>query len=495
MESFKQFNEARMSAAVKLQRALERERVKSDASRRRGEEVMAQARAEAEKKMKTPIKEGTTQINGTDKLEIGVSEIATKKKTDKEMKDQQNESWTFDTAAMAKQELADAKNKKHRKRGKVANLLRKLGMKEGWDPEKFGSDGSGAGGAGAGDISNKDKKKKNKPIEEAKKAEDDVPFDGPYTKGPKKDEFGNTVKPKNVAKFLAKRAMRKLEGKPVKEEAEQIDELSRDTLLSYANKVSLDSQKHSKDPTKRSGQKASRSVTGYAKAHDRLEKPVKEESEQLEERNKENATKRKMMDASRGARFKLNNPVPEAGAEHKTAQAHNKAIGRALRNEEQQMQEGVLDKVKAVGKKALETLGHGSDEQLRKDLQKKVGVPQTGEKPKKLREFMESLKTKEVNVDKVNAAGDAPHDEKFEDVKKPAVKKESFTADELLVALKEGLWPGTPEHTARFGDKYKQQQGGGAGVKKGTRYGGSAQKPDAEDDNDADDKPAKKKNK
>jgi len=54
------------------------------------------------------------------------------------------------------------------------------------------------------------------------------------------------------------------------------------TLLSYANKVSLDSQKHSKDPTKRSGEKASRSVTGYARAHNRLEKPVKEEAE-LEE--------------------------------------------------------------------------------------------------------------------------------------------------------------------------------------------------------------------
>jgi hypothetical protein len=64
-----------------------------------------------------------------------------------------------------------------------------------------------------------------------------------------------------------------------KEEQEQIDELSRDTLLSYANKVSLDSQKHSKDPTKRSGEKASRSVTGYARAHNKLEKPVKEDSE------------------------------------------------------------------------------------------------------------------------------------------------------------------------------------------------------------------------
>lgn len=63
------------------------------------------------------------------------------------------------------------------------------------------------------------------------------------------------------------------------EEVEHIDELSRNTLLSYANKVSLDSQKHSKDPTKRSGEKASRSVTGYERAHNRLEKPVKEDVE------------------------------------------------------------------------------------------------------------------------------------------------------------------------------------------------------------------------
>ena len=89
MKTYKEFNEARMSAAVKLQRAFEREKAKSEASRRRGEEVMAQARAEAEKKMKTPMKEGTTQINGTDKIEIGAAEIATKKKTEKEMQDQQ----------------------------------------------------------------------------------------------------------------------------------------------------------------------------------------------------------------------------------------------------------------------------------------------------------------------------------------------------------------------------------------------------------------------
>ena len=64
-----------------------------------------------------------------------------------------------------------------------------------------------------------------------------------------------------------------------------------------------------------------------------------EESTDLEERNKQNALMRKTMDASRGARYKLNNPVPAAEPEHKTAQAHNKAIGRALRSEESQQEE------------------------------------------------------------------------------------------------------------------------------------------------------------
>jgi hypothetical protein len=64
---------------------------------------------------------------------------------------------------------------------------------------------------------------------------------------------------------------------------------------------------------------------------------VKEEVEELDEKSdqaKQNKTMKNTMDASRGARYKLNNPVPDADPEHKTAQAHNKAIGRALRNED-----------------------------------------------------------------------------------------------------------------------------------------------------------------
>lgn len=247
--------------------------------------------------------EGTIQPNGTDKIDPACGDVATKKKTDKEMKDQQNESWTFDTAAMAKQELADAKNKKHRKRGKVANLLRKLGMKE---------------------------------------------------------------------------------------EVESLDETG--------------------------------GPLGYMGS--------------AEARKREAARRKKQ-----------------------------------LQSNETPAQKKFLDKATKLNKE---------------DKEETMSI-----KPKSLREFVETLaEAKPVNVNKVNAAGEEPHEEKWEDAKKPAVKKESFTAEELLVALKEGMWPGTPEYNAKFGNQAKQ--GGGAGVKKGSRYGGSLQKPEKEDDNDADDKAAKK---
>ena len=50
-------------------------------------------------------------------------------------------------------------------------------------------------------------------------------------------------------------------------------------------------------------------------------------------------------------------------------------------DEAEEMEEGILDTVKKVGGKVLDKLGHGSDEDLIRDLQKKAGVPQTGKKP------------------------------------------------------------------------------------------------------------------
>ena len=48
---------------------------------------------------------------------------------------------------------------------------------------------------------------------------------------------------------------------------------------------------------------------------------------------------------------------------------------------EEKVDEGAMDKLKQFGKKALDTLGHGSDEDLIKDLQRRMGLPQTGKKP------------------------------------------------------------------------------------------------------------------
>ena len=55
-----------------------------------------------------------------------------------------------------------------------------------------------------------------------------------------------------------------------------VAEVSNNTLKSYQQKVSNDTMKHKMDPTKRSPEKANRSVSGFAKAQDRLEQGVAE---------------------------------------------------------------------------------------------------------------------------------------------------------------------------------------------------------------------------
>ena len=65
----------RMSAAVKLQRAFDREKVSSDASRKRGEEMLAQARAEYAKKQAAKTNEEVEQIDEIGNTEKGVKRL------------------------------------------------------------------------------------------------------------------------------------------------------------------------------------------------------------------------------------------------------------------------------------------------------------------------------------------------------------------------------------------------------------------------------------
>ena len=61
-----------------------------------------------------------------------------------------------------------------------------------------------------------------------------------------------------------------------------VAEVSDKTLKSYQQNVSSDSMKHKADPTKRSPDKANRSIAGFAKAQNRLEKGVVKEEARIE---------------------------------------------------------------------------------------------------------------------------------------------------------------------------------------------------------------------
>jgi hypothetical protein len=117
----------------------------------------------------------------------------------------------------------------------------------------------------------------------------------------------------------------------MKEEVEEIDEVSRAKLTNYISAAKSD-EKKDRSAGIALAQKKKWGDPKYGTVAAKV--PANEEFESLEERNKQNAMMRKTMDASRGARYKLNNPVPDADPKHKTARDHNVAIGRALRSED-----------------------------------------------------------------------------------------------------------------------------------------------------------------
>jgi hypothetical protein len=149
----------------------------------------------------------------------------------------------------------------------------------------------------------------------------------------------------------------------MKEEVEQIDELSKGTLDSYMNKAKDRYIKHASSTSTFSPSANQKSVK-YAKNILKAKEKGGKFSEEVE-------------------------GVDEAliGGQKKIDKNHNGKIDaqdfQILRGQKKsQKNEGVMDVVKKVGGKVLKTLGHGSDEDMRKDLQRKVGVPQTGQKPK-----------------------------------------------------------------------------------------------------------------
>ena len=108
---------------------------------------------------------------------------------------------------------------------------------------------------------------------------------------------------------------------------------------------------HPKDKERKKG------VVGDDNEETMVKKEPVKESEQIDERNKQNALARKTMDALRGARFKAQGHyVPDPEPQHKTDLAHNKAVGRALRqmsSEEVEIDEGVATAQKVADRAAV----------------------------------------------------------------------------------------------------------------------------------------------
>jgi len=329
----------------------------------------------------------------------------------------------------------------------------------------------------------------NQPVKEEKK--DDVPFDGPYTSSFKKPHNPNRTG-MDAARSLAQRAMDQLsKKKPVKEQFE-----TEFTVLEEAAKA-IDSGEYDYEgqmartqlqTTLRNCQdligmieddenmpewvqsKITLAQDYISTVRDYLQSKEELGEETLDERNKANALMRKTMDASRGAKFKLKNPVPDADPKHKTARDHNVAIGRALRNEATTGNPGfgyhgqhktehdadeAYKKIHAHVKSLTDSddktvkhyldsahgrhlVGHENDhDHIKKDFKKfsKYYKP----------EMHEATAQKGVNVDKVNHAGDTPHEEKWEPAPKTVsklkkVKEEDMKSyKEFLQSLEEKL--------------------------------------------------------
>lgn len=184
-----------------------------------------------------------------------------------------------------------------------------------------------------------------------------------------------------------------------------------------------------------------------------LETP-KSEHKQLNERDLKSAS----TSALKAAASKDAKADKESGvsAQYSTKQVKDELKKRGV-------DEGLGDVVKKVGSvakkvggKVLDTLGHGSDEDLRKDLQRKMGLPATGEKPR-------------TPLAKEAAAPMSPKQKKFAALAEP---KDKITfADKIAGAKK--------EVDEMLGDVAAEAMKGAVTRKiAGKRYGGAAQKDD-----------------
>ena len=181
------------------------------------------------------------------------------------------------------------------------------------------------------------------------------------------------------------------------------------------------------------------------------------------------------------------------GNQHKIDKNKNNKIDaedfKILRKEET-VEEGLKD----IAKKAFKTLTGGSDEDQRKDLQRKMGVPQTGKKPTQKEEVEldegkeESKKDFDDRQKRLAAASaeTAKDSKRLERLSK--IPGYSAAMDLAKKTTKEEVQGKTlsqfRENAFDWKKKPEPQPNGGSGKKQGSAYGGSKQKDKPEQDTD-----------
>lgn len=179
---------------------------------------------------------------------------------------------------------------------------------------------------------------------------------------PKRITFGDVLKARGVRK----------------EETEQIDELSKDTMNLYktaavksrSDNFELDHQAANTHKALRSGMAKTNTYTSGSTNSQTHKNPLHADS-------KVQGALKTASDAMDAYRKPLKQAIANRikGLSRVHAREQNEAAY------EEAVQEGMMDTMKKIGKKIVDTATHGSDEDLIKDLQKKTGVPQTGKKP------------------------------------------------------------------------------------------------------------------
>ena len=205
------------------------------------------------------------------------------------------------------------------------------------------------------------------------------------------------------------------------ESEQEVAEVSDATLTSYLTKLDRDNLKHKMDPTRRSDAKRMKSGPNFVKAFTKLdnrkqgvEEGMLDGSDGIDSPVASAILRRILMQRldllSKYGPEKVSNAIGDVAdfvgdvdeigssdvsgwikqvemglggmAESDEPEAYDEFASDTFSddNPEDEIDEGIIDKIKDVGQKALDTLGHGSDEDLLRDLKKRAGVrnPENG---------------------------------------------------------------------------------------------------------------------